>query len=258
MKFNSNERMKSYSTLIFDAFDTLIHIERERLPEHKIGEVTGHTTAPKVYEVYTKEDGELRFVDFVNAFLESSAEAYRRRKRDLREIPSADRFRIMLEILGKNATTFSPDLPQRLAETHMEHFGPALEIRPESRQLLEWALQAGYRLAMISNFDYSPTLYACLERHAVRQMFEVIVVSDEIGWRKPHPRIFEVTLKQLGIDPAEALFIGDRLDIDVDGAAESGLDSAWIDTGLQEWTPQHAEPQYTIGSLGELRAILEG
>ena len=35
MRFNSNERMKSYSTLIFDAFDTVIHIERERLPEHE-------------------------------------------------------------------------------------------------------------------------------------------------------------------------------------------------------------------------------
>ncbi len=250
--------MKSYSTLIFDAFDTVIHIERKRLPEHKIGKDTGHTTAPRVYEVYTKEDGELRFEDFIDAFLESSAEAYRRRKTDLREIPSADRFRIMLELLGKDASTFAPDLPQRLAETHMEHFGAALEIRSKSHQLLEWALQAGYRLAMISNFDYSPTLYACLERYGVRNMFEVIVVSDELGWRKPHPRIFEQTLKRLEITPDDALFIGDRLDIDVDGAEASGLDSVWIDTGQQKWTPQHARPQYIVGSLSELRAILEG
>ena len=52
-------------------------------------------------------------------------------------------------------------------------------------------------------------------------------------------------------------FIGDRLDIDVDGAARSGLDSGWIDTCRQEWTPQHAQPQYTIGGLGDLRQILE-
>jgi FMN phosphatase YigB (HAD superfamily) len=249
--------MKTYSTLIFDAFDTVIHIERERLPEHSIGESIGHTTAPKVYEVYTKEDEELPFEDFVNAFLESSAEAYRRRNTDFKEIPSADRFRIMLEILGKDAHNFTPDFPERLAETHMEHFGPALDILPESHQLLEWALHAGYRLAMISNFDYSPTLYQCLERHALRNIFEVIVVSDGLGWRKPHPHIFEVTLKKLGIAPGDALFIGDRLDIDVDGAAGVGLDSVWIDTGLQKWTPQHAQPRHTIGSLGELRTILE-
>ena len=250
--------MKSYSTLIFDAFDTVIHIERERLPEHKIGNSTGHTTAPKVYEVYTKEDENLGFQDFVSGFLESSAEAYRRRKVDLREIPSADRFRIMLELLGTDAGRAPSDLAERLAETHMEHFGPALDIRPESHQLLEWAHRAGYRLAMISNFDYSPTLFACLEKYGVRQLFEVIVVSDEIGWRKPHPKIFEHTLKQLGIAPAEALFIGDRLDIDVDGAAGVGLDSVWIDTGLQEWSPRHAQPNHTIGSLPELRTILEG
>ena len=258
MTLNSNEQMKNYSTLIFDAFDTVIHIDRERLPRHNIGEAIVHTTAPKVYEVYTQEDGELRFEEFVDAFLESSAEAYRRRKANLREIPSADRFRIMLELLEKDVAGFAPDFPERLAETHMEHFGPALEIRPENHQLLEWALQTGYRLAMISNFDYSPTLYQCLERHALRDIFEVIAVSDELGWRKPHPKIFNVTLKQLEIAPADALFIGDRLDIDVDGAAGAGLDSVWIDTGVQEWTPQHAQPQYTIGSLSELRAILEG
>ena len=257
MASNSNEGMKTYSTLIFDAFDTVIHIDSERLPEHKIGDASAHTTAPKVYEVYTKEDGDLRFKDFVAAFLESSAEAYRRRKADLREISSADRFRILLELLGKDAAAFAPEFPQRLAETHMEHFGPALDIRPESRHLLEWALQAGYRLAMVSNFDYAPTLYECLERYGVRQMFEVVVVSDELGWRKPHPKIFERALQQLGIAPADALFIGDRLDIDVDGAAGAGLDAVWIDTGIQEWSPQHAQPRHTIGSLSELREILE-
>ncbi len=250
--------MKTYSTLIFDAFDTVIHIERERLPEHKIGETTFHTTAPKVYEVYRKEGGELGFEEFAGAFLESSAEAYRRRSQDLREIPSPDRFRIMVELLHKSPVEFAPGFTERLARTHMENFQPALDIRPKSRQLLEWALGAGYRLAMISNFDYSPTLYECLEKHGVLQMFEIIVVSDEIGWRKPHPKIFEKTLEQLGIDPADALFIGDRLDIDVDGAARAGMDSAWIDTGRHEWTPRHSRPQYTIGSLGDLRGILEG
>lgn len=249
--------MKNYSTLIFDAFDTVIHIDRKQLPEHRVGERIMHTTASKVHPVYEEEAGTLAFEDFLNAFRGSFAEANRRRQADFREIPSADRFRIMLELLGKDIDAFSPDFPERLARSHMENLQSALEIRPENYQFLEWASRKEYRLAMISNWDYAPTLYYCLDRYGVRDMFEAVVVSDEVGWRKPHPHIFEHAFKELRIPPVEALFVGDRLEIDVDGAAGSGMDAAWIDTGQQEWSPEHATPRFRIGSLPELVPILE-
>ena len=249
--------MKNYSTLIFDAFDTVIHIDRKQLPEHRVGERIMHTTASKVHPVYEEEAGPLAFEDFLNAFRGSFAEANRRRQADFREIPSADRFRIMLELLGKDIDAFSPDFPERLARSHMENLQSALEIRPENYQFLEWASRKEYRLAMISNWDYAPTLYYCLDRYGVRDMFEAVVVSDEVGWRKPHPHIFEHAFKELRIPPVEALFVGDRLEIDVDGAAGSGMDAAWIDTGQQEWSPEHATPRFRIGSLPELVPILE-
>lgn len=258
LPLNSIEPMKSYSTLIFDAFDTVIHIERSRLPRHVIGDSFGHSTAPRVYEAYAAEAGTPRFAEFVAAFLESSAEAYRRRRANLREISSPDRFRIMLELLETDPEDCPADFPERLAKVHMETFQAALEIRPDSLQLLDWAADQGYRMAMISNFDYSPTLYECLERYAVHDVFEVIVVSDEIGWRKPHPKIFAHTLEQLNVTPEEALFVGDRLAIDVDGAVQTGMDAAWIDTGHERWTFQHSRPHFTIGSLGELKGALAG
>ena len=249
--------MKTYSTLIFDAFDTVIHINRQRLPEHKAGAGTAHTTAPRVHPVYEEEAGRLAFEDFLSAFRESFAEANRRRRADFREIRSPDRFRIMLELLGKDIDAFSQDFPERLARTHMEGLQEALEIRPESHQFLEWASRKDYRLAMISNWDYSPTLYYCLEQYGVRDMFEAVVVSDEVGWRKPHPHIFEHAFERLRIQPSEALFVGDRLEIDVDGAVGSGMDAAWVDTGQQEWTPAHAVPRFRIAGLLELAPLLE-
>ena len=246
--------MKRYSTLILDAFDTLIHIDRSKLFEHRARNRSIQTTAPKVHEFFEKEVGKIDFERFVEGFLGSGNEANRRRKANSREIPSADRFSIMLDMLGCEVD--DEGLPGRLAQTHMGYFAPSLSIPDAHRTVLDWTVSEGYRLAMISNFDYAPTVHRCLERHGVRNMFDVVVVSDEIGWRKPHPAIFEHTFKELGVDASESLFVGDRLDLDVDGAAGVGMDVVWIDTGQQEWSAKYAKPQYTIAAFPELVQVL--
>jgi putative hydrolase of the HAD superfamily len=51
----------------------------------------------------------------------------------------------------------------------------------------------------------------------------VAVFSSEVGWRKPHPAIFERALDALGVAAGEALFVGDKLATDVAGAAALGM-----------------------------------
>lgn len=239
---------------MFDAFDTLIHIDRNRLVEHRAGQKTIQTTAPKLHAFYQDAVAEIAFDRFLEAFLESSREANRRRKETHREIPSADRFGIMLDLLGRPAGP--PELAVQLAESHMGFLAPALTIPDEHRHVLEWSVANGYRVAMISNFDYAPTLYQCLERYGIRGLFASIVVSDEVGWRKPHPAIFERAFGDLGVHPSESLFVGDRLDLDVAGAAGVGMDVVWIDAADAGWSPEHAHPQHTIRALRELLPIL--
>jgi len=52
---------------------------------------------------------------------------------------------------------------------------------------------------------------------------DTIVLSSEVGKRKPHPAIFERALSELGVDSSDALFVGDRLDADVLGASRIGM-----------------------------------
>jgi FMN phosphatase YigB (HAD superfamily) len=243
---------------MFDAFDTLVHIERDRLPASRIGGSIRRTTVPAVHRIYEEAAGRISIDRFFEAFQDSSVEANRRRRRDLREIPSPDRFRIMIELLNRDAAALPGDLPERLAETHMAHLAPAMTIRGRDQEVLEWSRERSYRLALVSNFDHSRALEACLERHGVRHLFEAVVVSDAVGWRKPHPRIFEHALRAMDIVPADALFVGDRLELDVDGAAGSGIDAVWVDHGRESWTPDHAVPKHTIRRLEELVEILEG
>ena len=70
------------------------------------------------------------------------------------------------------------------------------------------------------------------DAHAYRRDFDDLgwskhvagyVSSLDVGWRKPHPAIFERALEALGVDPAATLFVGDTLATDVAGAAALGM-----------------------------------
>jgi putative hydrolase of the HAD superfamily len=52
---------------------------------------------------------------------------------------------------------------------------------------------------------------------------DAIVLSSEVGKRKPHPFIFQRALSELGVAADEALFVGDRLEADVFGASRVGM-----------------------------------
>jgi FMN phosphatase YigB (HAD superfamily) len=83
------------------------------------------------------------------------------------------------------------------------------------------------------------------------------MISVEVGWRKPHPIIFERTLEEMGIQASEALFIGDQLYLDVLGGIQSGMDVVWLDAGREVWTPEYPEPTYRVSNIREIIGLLE-
>ena len=88
------------------------------------------------------------------------------------------------------------------------------------------------------------------------ELFDAVVVSDEVGWRKPRRDIFDAALARLGVRPEESLFVGDRADMDVLGAQRLGMDAAWINRDVEPLPPGVAPPTYEIRDLGELASIL--
>jgi FMN phosphatase YigB (HAD superfamily) len=82
------------------------------------------------------------------------------------------------------------------------------------------------------------------------------VISDAVGWRKPKPVIFETALDRMALAPADALFVGDRADIDVLGARAVGMPTAWINRDAEPLPTDIQPPDFEIRDLAELRAIL--
>ena len=110
---------------------------------------------------------------------------------------------------------------------------------------------------MVSNFDYTPTACLVLEREGVADLFDTVIVSDEVGWRKPKAVIFELALRRLGVGPEQALMVGDRADIDVAGAQAVGMAAAWINRDAAPLPEGLAAPEFEIRDLSELSAILK-
>ncbi|MEU6108960.1 HAD hydrolase-like protein [Streptomyces albidoflavus] len=62
-----------------------------------------------------------------------------------------------------------------------------------------------------------------LEAMGVRQLFDTVVTSFEVGWRKPHPAVDRAALRELRVDPGSAVFVGDTCRADHEGPTRVGI-----------------------------------
>jgi HAD superfamily hydrolase (TIGR01549 family) len=245
----------SYRAILFDLFDTLVSFDRSRLPELSINGRVIRSTAGKLHEAFRPFAPEVELGRFVDALMWSWQEAERIRNENYREVAAPERLGFLIERLGLEPAALGDEAMSTLLATHMRELSKAIVFPAHHGPLLR-ALRERYRLAVVSNFDYTPTARGVLEREGIADVFDIILVSDEVGWRKPKPLIFEAALERLEVAAGEALFVGDRIDIDVAGAQGVGMGSAWINPEGTAVPPDVRPPDYEIRDLAELGPIL--
>jgi putative hydrolase of the HAD superfamily len=137
------------------------------------------------------------------------------------EVDIADVMRRSFEHHGVDLT--DDDLRLFLVAAH-DVWASYYALAATTHALLDALRRRGLKLALVSN-TASPEwlLRPVLERQGLVERVDAIVLSSEVGKRKPHPAIFQRALDELGAGPGEALFVGDRLDVDVLGASRVGL-----------------------------------
>jgi HAD superfamily hydrolase (TIGR01549 family) len=241
--------------VLFDLFDTLVRFDRERLPEVRIDGRVVRSTAGHLHRIVTTIAPDVTLERLYAALLESWREAERRRAIDHREVAAPERFAHLLRCLTLDPAACPPDLIQRLLETHRRELSRAAQFPAHHGPLLA-DLAGRYRLAVVSNFDYTPTAVGLLEEAGVAHLFETVLVSDAFGWRKPSPAIFAEALRRLGVPAREALFVGDRADIDVAGAQGAGIPAVWLNPAGEALPAGVTPPRFEIRDLDELRRIL--
>jgi putative hydrolase of the HAD superfamily len=101
------------------------------------------------------------------------------------------------------------------------------ELWPDVSLIMAELIRLRIRLGVISNFDRR--LYDVLAQLGIREAFEHVIISSEIGVRKPAPRIFKQAAQRFSVDVSEILHVGDELESDFVGARAAGLHALLVD-----------------------------
>ena len=120
--------------------------------------------------------------------------------------------------------------------------------------VLEQIRDRGVKLGLVSNFDES--LPDILKRESLYGYFDSVVVSALVDIEKPDPRIMAVSCRELGVEAADALYVGDH-PFDVYCAKEAGLDVVWV-SRKDEKIPREVgrEPDFHIQAVADLLKVL--
>jgi len=110
----------------------------------------------------------------------------------------------------------------------------------------------GYRLGVVSNAN--GTVEALLHDEGLLPHFEFVIDSGSVGVEKPDPRIFRMALERMGVEPRDAVYVGDLYEIDVVGARAAGMRAYLLDP-LSRLGHLDCD---RIATLGELPGRLAG
>jgi len=113
-----------------------------------------------------------------------------------------------------------------------------------------------FKTGAISN-GFPDVQYRKLETIGLRDAFKCIVLSEEIGIRKPDPRIFRQAAGLLGVPCVSCLYVGDSYNSDIVGAKSAGMTTCWLcrDEAFPENPQIHTD--YAVCSLDNLQRIIK-
>lgn len=108
-----------------------------------------------------------------------------------------------------------------LLTAYEQRFCQFARANPHVVEVINALNDKGLKLGLISN-GKSPFQERNFQALNIAEFFEIILVSEKIGLRKPDPAIFHMALAELNVLPEQALFVGDDPIADVEGARKLG------------------------------------
>jgi putative hydrolase of the HAD superfamily len=247
--------VKRYKAVLFDLFGTVALFHQDKLPLFEWQGKTSRSTMGGLRAVIEKKIPGVSFERFFAALSEVSRELGEVRTREMREFPSRQRFALTLARIGFPESDETRQIAEELSLAHMALLAAATDV-PSSHSDVLHRTGKHYDIALVSNFDHGPTARFVLQKGGIVDHFHQVVISDEHGWRKPHPRIFTDTLSLLKVEPQEALFVGDSPVDDIVGAKGVGMDIAWVNALGADVPAGIPAPDYMVHAIPELLPLL--
>lgn len=127
------------------------------------------------------------------------------------------------------------------------------ELFDDVHPVLQYLKSKDFDLGVVSNFD--ERLPLILEGLDVLKYFSFVLCSTEVKIVKPSPEIFELALRKAGVEPDEALHVGDNIMLDYNAAKAVGM-SAFVLDRFKSFKQEHrdsvSDPSHIITNLEPL------
>jgi putative hydrolase of the HAD superfamily len=231
--------------VLFDLFDTLLLIE---------GEVYYPRCLRRLYEFLVNNGVNVSFEDFSRVYFEVRDKLYSESRKSLEEPHFNVRVSQTLQRLHHDLDVSDP-VVVGATMAFADEFTRYVSLDMDTLGVLQ-KLYGKYKLGVVSNFAIPECARKLVENFGLKRFFDAFVISGDINERKPSPRIFEKALKSLSVDAARAVFVGDTLDLDVNGPKLVGMKTVLIKRRPVEENPD-VKPDRIITRLSELLTVLE-
>lgn len=160
-----------------------------------------------------------------------------------------ERFR---KIFKANGIEIDPELA---SNRYLETLPDTVVLMDHAVEICQWLTQFG-ELGIITN-GIQHVQHQRIKNSKIAPYISFVSVSDECGHAKPDVRFFEFTVgRAKKFSKASTVIVGDRIEADVEGALNFGIDSCWFNPEKQQ-RPAHLHPTYEIQHLSELKTILK-
>jgi len=207
--------MSQITAIGFDLFNTLITVEPQTLDE-----AMGRLIRSLRHSGLAFEDKPFR-----EAYRESALRFIEKARRDGRETHNRFWINAALQSQGYN---LSPDDPRvaGAVNAYFSAFFSHCHLIPGTKEMLG-TLRDLYRLGLLTNFTHAPAAREIIDKLGLTPFFDVILISGELGYRKPHPLVFRKFIEHLGVEKNHILYVGDDPGPDITGAQRAGIQPVW-------------------------------
>lgn len=249
------EKMKNrtFDLVLFDLGNTLIYFDGDE------DQTVAIATQEMTHKLISLGYG-LNEIEFPKAFRESMKSYFEKREKDCLELTSAYVLREELLAAGYRDP---PAAHLHLALESMYAVSEAhWKLGDDTLATLDTLKSGGYRLGIISNAADGDDVHRLVETHKLRPFFESILISAEVGMRKPHPLIFTLALDFFQVPPGRTVMVGDLPGMDILGAQKVGiagvLITRWLNPNQRDGFYGRIHPDAMIPKLSLLPPILSG
>ncbi|HEY32676.1 MAG TPA: HAD family hydrolase [Dehalococcoidia bacterium] len=204
--------MRRPAGVIFDLGDTVLHLESINM-----------ISANKRLLEFAEGNTDLTAEDVQLFAEELSREALQVREDSMVEYSIQSFQRLLYGNLGISFT-IGP------YEMEREFWNAAIKYLPCEgiHDVLDLLDKHRIKTGILSNSGFTGTvLLEELKKHNLAHRFSFLISSIDYVFRKPHKRLFQITVRKMGLEPQDIWFVGDKLEYDIRGAIDSGLYPVW-------------------------------